>query len=72
MLDRWLVDLPDEEISRAVDAIYDSSLSADMTISRPDLMPIWCNPSTQRMAEHIVRCGFDRTMAMISWNDGNG
>ncbi len=66
-IDKWLLDLSNEDIGKAVDAIYDSQVCAELTISRPDLMPIWANPSTQHMAEHIVVCEFDRTMAVLSW-----
>lgn len=69
MLDGWLMSLSDEDISMAIDAIYDTDVCAELLIARPDLMPIWCNPSTQRMAEHIASCDFDRVLAELSWND---
>jgi len=68
MLDGWLLALSDEDLSMAIDAIYDSEVAAELTIARPDLMAIWCNPSTQRMAEHIAMCDFDRTMAILRWD----
>lgn len=67
-MDGWLLALPNEDISMAIDAIYDSRVRSDLVISRPDLMPICFNPSTQHMAEHLASCGFDRTLAILSWD----
>lgn len=67
-LDEWLLDLPDQDIEMAIDAIYDFCVRYHLTMERPDLMPIWCNPSTQRMAEHLAGCDFDRFMARLSWS----
>lgn len=68
-MDGWLLDLPDKDIVMAISAVYDSKVRMDLLISRPDLMPICFNPSTQRMAEHLITCGFDRMLAMLSWDD---
>jgi len=40
MLDGWLLALSDEDLSMAIDAIYDSEVAAELTIARPDLMVI--------------------------------
>ena len=67
-MDHWLLRLSNEDIAIAVDAIYDSEVAAELEVSRPDLREIWRNPSTQRMAEHVTRCEFDRAWAILSWS----
>lgn len=68
-MDAWLLDLPDQDITSAVDAIFDSKVRYEMMLSRPDLMPIWENPSTQSQALHLVSCQLDRAWAQLAWVD---
>lgn len=69
MLDKWILDLPDEDIMTMISASYDQAIFAELALNRPDLLVAVYDSHLLAQLEHIALCDFDRTLAMLSWDE---
>jgi hypothetical protein len=72
MPDRWILDLLDDDVLQAIAAIHDTHLAKQLEVTHLGLMPIWCNPSTGLVAQHLADCGFDQVLAVLTWSNRDG
>lgn len=61
--------LTDRDILLGLCANYDSHLAEKLTITRPDLLRLSHDSTLRKMAQHVVNCEFDRTLAQLTWAD---
>jgi hypothetical protein len=67
MMSGWLLGLTNDAIVTALSAVYDSTVYADLEKGSPHLLALCYDSSLLKQAEHLARCDFDRTLAILSW-----
>ncbi len=70
-MNTWLLSLTDAEISRGIDAVYDSAIHNQLIIENSELEAFVYDQDLRAQAEWIVWCEFDRTAAQLSWSVNN-
>jgi len=70
-MNKWLLHLTDAEISRGIDAVYDSSIHAQLIIENSELQSFVYDRELLAQAEWLAACEFDRTAAQLSWSGNN-
>jgi hypothetical protein len=71
MLNGWLLAMSDDDLGRAIDAVYDSKVAGNLETTRPELLCLIYDQNLRKQAEHFAMCDFDRTLAILRWNDSH-
>jgi hypothetical protein len=71
-MNTWLLSLTDAQISRGIDAVYDSTIRAELEAENSELQSFVYDQDLRAQAEWLAWCEFDRTAAQLSWSVNNG
>ena len=64
LMRNWLLNLSDEEITQAIDSWFDREIWDQMPNK---LRWIVIDLDLYEQAVHLQKCGFDRTLAQLTW-----
>jgi hypothetical protein len=66
-MNTWLLSLTDAEISKGIDAVYDSQIRAELEAENSELQSFVYDHDLLAQAEWLAWCEFDRVVAQLSW-----